>query len=45
MFYAHNLLSMSKKGPLAKVWMAAHMDRKLNKAFIAQIDMKQVVGK
>jgi len=43
MFYAHNLLSMSKKGPLAKVWMAAHMDRKLNKAFIAQIDMKQVV--
>ena len=30
MFYAHFVLA--KKGPLARIWLAAHWDKKLTKA-------------
>lgn len=42
MFYSQLLLS--KKGPLARLWTAAHWDRKLNKAAIAQTDIKAAAG-
>lgn len=32
---------MSKKGPLAKVWLAAHYERKLSKAQTLQTDIGQ----
>lgn len=32
MFYANFVLS--KKGPLAKIWLAAHWDKKLTKAHV-----------
>lgn len=41
MFYSQVLLS--KKGPLAKIWLAAHFDRKLTKQVIASTDIKAVV--
>ncbi|EDV23269.1 uncharacterized protein TRIADDRAFT_50556 [Trichoplax adhaerens] len=41
MFYAH--LILSKKGPLAKVWLAAHWDKKLTKAQIYEADVKSSV--
>jgi cohesin complex subunit SCC1 len=41
MFYSQVLLS--KKGPLAKIWLAAHWDRKLTKQAIASTDIKAVV--
>lgn len=42
MFYSHTLLA--KKGPLAKVWLAAHIEKKLNRAMIQQTDIKKVAG-
>ena len=38
MFYAHYVLS--KKGPLARVWLAAHWDKKLTKANIFETDIE-----
>ena len=41
MFYAHFVLS--KKGPLAKVWLAAHWDKKLTKAHVFETDVEATV--
>eukprot|EP00698_Gefionella_okellyi_P006930 TRINITY_DN1678_c0_g1_i1.p1 TRINITY_DN1678_c0_g1~~TRINITY_DN1678_c0_g1_i1.p1 ORF type:complete len:130 (+),score=23.11 TRINITY_DN1678_c0_g1_i1:72-461(+) len=42
MFYSFNVLA--KKGPLAKVWLAAHnMDKKLTKQVIFQTDVVALV--
>lgn len=38
MYYAHFLLS--RKGPLARVWLAAHWDKKLTKANIFETDIE-----
>ena len=37
MFYAHYVLS--KKGPLAKIWLAAHWDKKLTKAHVFETNI------
>lgn len=42
MFYSHVL--MSKKGPLAKIWIAAHFERKLNRTQVLQTDIKTSAG-
>ncbi|KAI9501248.1 sister chromatid cohesion protein 1 [Coemansia spiralis] len=42
MFYAEAILS--KKGPLAKVWLAAHLERKLTKAQLLQASIPSSVG-
>ena len=42
-FYSEAILS--RRGPLAKVWLAAHMERKLSKAQTLQTDIEQSVGK
>ncbi|KAJ2706838.1 sister chromatid cohesion protein 1 [Coemansia sp. IMI 203386] len=42
MFYAEAILS--KKGPLAKVWLAAHLERKLTKAQMLQANIPGSVG-
>lgn len=42
MFYAEAILS--KKGPLAKVWLAAHLERKLTKAQLLQASVPSSVG-
>ena len=42
MFYSQLLLA--KKGPLGKVWLAAHWEKKLNKQTILQTDIKATVG-
>jgi hypothetical protein len=42
MFYSQ--LLMAKKGPLARIWLAAHWDRKLDKKAIAQTDVKKTAG-
>jgi hypothetical protein len=42
MFYSQLLLA--KKGPLGKVWLAAHWEKKLNKQAILQTDIKATVG-
>ena len=41
MFYAHFVLS--KKGPLGKLWLAAHWEKKLSKAHIYDIDIENSV--
>lgn len=41
-FYSEAILS--RRGPLAKVWLAAHMERKLSKAQTLQTDIEQSVG-
>lgn len=41
MFFA--ALVLSKKGPLAKVWMAAHWDKKLTKDQVYDIDVESTV--
>ncbi|CAB3411231.1 unnamed protein product [Caenorhabditis bovis] len=41
MFYAQFVLS--KKGPLAKIWLAAHWEKKLTKAQIFETDVGQAV--
>lgn len=35
---------MSRRGPLAKVWLAAHWERKLSKTQTLQTDISQSVG-
>ncbi|KAF9241569.1 Rec8 like protein-domain-containing protein [Melanogaster broomeanus] len=39
MFYSEAILS--RRGPLAKVWLAAHMERKLSKTQTLQTDIQQ----
>jgi len=41
MFYAHFVLN--KKGPLARVWLAAHWDKKLTKANIFETNIEASV--
>lgn len=43
MFYSQ--LVLAKKGPLGKVWLAAHWDRKLTKNQIMGTDISQTAGK
>lgn len=38
-FYSEAILS--RRGPLAKVWLAAHMERKLSKTQTLQTDIEQ----
>ncbi|KAJ6499359.1 Rec8 like protein-domain-containing protein [Mycena sanguinolenta] len=42
MFYSETILS--RRGPLGKVWLAAHMERKLSKTQTLQTDIEQSVG-
>lgn len=42
MFYSETILA--KKGPLANIWLAAHMDRKLNKTQISQTNIHGSIG-
>jgi len=42
MFYSEAILS--KKGPLAKVWLAAHWERKLSKNQLLQTNLNSSVG-
>eukprot|EP01045_Picozoa_sp_COSAG04_P029705 COSAG04_NODE_4949_length_1811_cov_1.267523_1_plen_326_part_00 len=42
MFYSQFILA--KKGPLGKIWLAAHLDKKLTKNQIFQTDIKASVG-
>ncbi|EFO83059.1 CRE-COH-1 protein [Caenorhabditis remanei] len=42
MFYADFVLS--KKGPLSKVWLAAHWEKKLSKAQICETDVNEAVN-
>ncbi|KAF7315386.1 RAD21 protein [Mycena indigotica] len=42
MFYSEEMLS--RRGPLGRVWLAAHMERKLSKAQTLQTDIEQSVG-
>ncbi|KZS88044.1 hypothetical protein SISNIDRAFT_433205 [Sistotremastrum niveocremeum HHB9708] len=42
MFYSEAILS--RRGPLAKVWLAAHWERKLSKTQTLQTDIEQSVG-
>ena len=37
MFYAHFVLD--KKGPLARIWLAAHWDKKLTKAHVFETNI------
>uniref|UniRef100_A0A1I8I846 Rad21_Rec8_N domain-containing protein n=1 Tax=Macrostomum lignano TaxID=282301 RepID=A0A1I8I846_9PLAT len=41
MFYAHFVLT--KKGPLAKIWLAAHWDKKLTKAHVFETNISSSV--
>ncbi|KAF9070059.1 Rec8 like protein-domain-containing protein [Rhodocollybia butyracea] len=41
MFYSENILS--RRGPLGKVWLAAHMERKLSKTQTLQTDIEESV--
>ena len=41
MFYAHFVLS--KKGPLARIWLAAHWDKKLTKAHVFETNITSSV--
>lgn len=41
MFYSETILS--RRGPLGRVWLAAHMERKLSKAQTLQTDIEQSV--
>ena len=41
MFFSENVLT--RKGPLANIWLAAHWDRKLTKAQIVQTDLERSV--
>lgn len=43
MFYSENVLT--RKGPLANIWLAAHWDRKLTKAQIVQTNIQSSVGR
>jgi len=41
MFYAHFVLA--KKGPLSRIWLAAHWDKKLTKAHVFETNLEQSV--
>lgn len=41
MFYSQHVLT--KKGPLAKIWLAAHMQTKLTKAMVFSTDLRKAV--
>ncbi|XP_033980627.1 LOW QUALITY PROTEIN: double-strand-break repair protein rad21 homolog A-like [Trematomus bernacchii] len=41
MFYAHFVLS--KRGPLAKIWLAAHWDKKLTKAHVFECNLESSI--
>lgn len=41
MFYAHFVLS--KRGPLAKIWLAAHWEKKLTKAQVYETNIDSTV--
>lgn len=41
MFYSQHVLT--KKGPLAKIWLAAHMQSKLTKAMVFATDLRKAV--
>lgn len=41
MFYAHIILA--KKGPLARIWLAAHWDKKLTKAHVFETNIEKSV--
>jgi cohesin complex subunit SCC1 len=43
MFYSQ--LILAKKGPLGKIWLAAHWDKKLTKQQIFSTDITDSVGK
>ena len=43
MFYSQ--LILAKKGPLGKIWLAAHWDKKLSKSQIFQTNIMSSVGK
>uniref|UniRef100_A0A8C8B6X1 RAD21 cohesin complex component like 1 n=1 Tax=Otus sunia TaxID=257818 RepID=A0A8C8B6X1_9STRI len=43
MFYVH--LFVNKRGPLAKIWLAAHWERKLTKAHIFECNLETTVEK
>ncbi|KAM6163817.1 double-strand-break repair protein rad21-like protein 1 [Rhynchocyon petersi] len=43
MFYTHVL--MSKKGPLAKIWLAAHWEKKLTKAHVFECNLEITIEK
>lgn len=42
MFYSEAILS--RRGPLARVWLAAHYERKINKSQTLQTDIVESVG-
>ncbi|EJD02799.1 uncharacterized protein FOMMEDRAFT_107785 [Fomitiporia mediterranea MF3/22] len=42
MFYSEAILA--RRGPLARVWLAAHMERKLSKTQTLQTDIEESVG-
>lgn len=41
MYYAHFILN--KKGPLSKIWLAAHWDKKLTKAQIYETNIESTI--
>ena len=41
MFYAHFVLA--KKGPMARIWLAAHWDKKLTKAHVCETNIETSV--
>lgn len=41
MFYAHIVLA--KKGPLGRIWLAAHWDKKLTKAHVFETNIEQSI--
>ncbi|XP_069507030.1 double-strand-break repair protein rad21-like protein 1 isoform X2 [Ambystoma mexicanum] len=43
MFYAQ--LLMSKRGPLSKIWLAAHWDKKLTKAHVFECNLETTIEK
>jgi cohesin complex subunit SCC1 len=42
MFYEQ--LVLAKKGPLGKVWLAAHWEKKLTKAQVKETNIPETVG-
>ncbi|ELK35524.1 Double-strand-break repair protein rad21-like protein 1 [Myotis davidii] len=43
MFYTHVL--MSKRGPLAKIWLAAHWEKKVTKAHVSECNLEIIIEK
>lgn len=43
MFYVHLLIN--KRGPLAKIWLAAHWEKKLTKAQIFECNLEATIQK